>query len=179
MAYRREKTADELDLERRRRDDIDPRVVLRERMTEAESRSQSNAIDEYAASDPASKLRAEAMRRRDPVYSGASRAQFVEGELLPALPPNPDVTHARALLEAGHNMYELIDLMSLPSAQFEVMMNELEEQEMEGAEDIEDAMEKRDMIKYHVSTHTAKAKAANARLSRTFKVRPEEPWSKG
>ena len=31
LTYRREKTAEEMDLERRRRSDIDPRIVLRER----------------------------------------------------------------------------------------------------------------------------------------------------
>jgi hypothetical protein len=176
VPYRREKTAEELDLERRRRDDIDPRVILRERMSAADERAQTSAIEQYASSDPASKLKEEAKRRRDPVYSGATRAQMCDDEELPSLPPNPDVKHAKALLEAGHNIDDLIDLMSLPSAQFEVMMNELEEQSLEGKEDLEAEMEKRELIKYHMSTHTAKAKAANARLSRIFKVIPEEPW---
>ena len=82
-------------------------------------------------------------------------------------------------MEAGHDIEELIDLMSLPSAQFAEMMNELEEQSLEGKEDIEAEMEKREMIKFHASTHTAKMKAGNARLSRLHKVIPEEPWSKG
>jgi len=179
VPYRREKTAGERDLERRRRDDVDERVILRERMSEAEARAQNSAIDEYHSSDPASKLKEEAKRRRDPTISGATRTQFCASELLPALPPNPDVMHAKALLEAGHDKDELLDLMTLPTARFEAMMNELEEQSLEGKEDIVAEMEKRDIIQYHVSTHAAKIKAANLRMSRTFKVVPEEPWIAG
>ena len=138
---------------------------------------QFSAIEQFQSSDPSSKLRQEAKRRRDPAISGALRKQFCDDDILPSLPPNPDVKHAKALLEAGHDLSDLIDLMSLPSAQFEAMINELEEQSLEQKEDISLEMKERGLIKYHASTHTAKDKAANSRLSRISRVMPEEPWS--
>ncbi|GMH62341.1 hypothetical protein TrST_g13754 [Triparma strigata] len=177
VPLKREKTAEEIDLERRRRTDVDKRIILRQRMSQREASQQNSAIEKFANSDPSSKLREEAARRRDPSISGALRKQFCDGQILPAIPPNPDVKHARALMEAGHELDELVDLMSLPSAQFEAMMLELEEQSLEQKEDISLEMKERGLIKFHVSTHTAKAKAANSRLSRINKVIPEEPWS--
>lgn len=177
VPLRREKTAEEVDLERRRREDVDKRIILRARMNQAEARAQFSAIESFKASDPSSKLREEALRRRDPAISGITRKQFCDDDLLPSLPPNPDVKHAKALLESGHKLEDLVDIMSLPSAQFEAMMNELEEQSLEAKEDIEQEMEDRGLVKYHISTHTAKAKAANSRLSRINRVVPEEPWS--
>ena len=176
VSLKREKTAAEIDLERRRRQDIDKRIILRQRMSQMEARQQFSAINKYKASDPSAKLREEALRRRNPVHSGISRKQFCDEAILPSLPPNPDVKQAKALLEAGYEIDDLVDEMSLPSAQFEAMIKELEEQSLEEKEDVDEEMEKRGIIKYHVSTHTAKAKAANARLSRIFKVMPEEPW---
>lgn len=177
VPMKREKTSEELDLERRRRPDVDQRIILRSRMNAMEEKQKNSAIDGFKSSDPSAKLREEANRRRDPAISGSTRKQFCLDELLPALPPNPDVKHAKALLEAGHNIDELVDLMSLPSAQYEAMMNELEEQSLEAKEDIEQEMEDRGLVKYHISTHTAKAKAANSRMSRISRVVPEEPWS--
>ncbi|GMH85276.1 hypothetical protein TL16_g10178 [Triparma laevis f. inornata] len=170
-------TAEEVDLERRRRADVDKRIILRQRMSQREASQQNSAIETFQASDPSSKLRQEAARRRDPSISGALRKQFCEDEILPAIPPNPDVKHAKALMEAGHDFDDLVDLMSLPSAQYEAMMKELEEQSLEQKEDISLEMKERGLIKFHSSTHMAKAKAANSRLSRIHKVIPEEPWS--
>lgn len=170
-------TAEEVDLERRRRADVDKRIILRQRMSQREASQQNSAIETFQASDPSSKLRQEAARRRDPSISGALRKQFCEDEILPAIPPNPDVKHAKALMEAGHDLDDLVDLMSLPSAQYEAMMKELEEQSLEQKEDISLEMKERGLIKFHISTHMAKAKAANSRLSRIHKVIPEEPWS--
>ena len=101
-----------------------------------------------------------------------------DSELLPALPPNPDVKKAFALLEAGHAKEDLCDLMSLPSAQYDIMMNELEEQSLEAVEDIEEEKKKRGHITYHISTHTMKSKEGNERMSRLRRVMPEEPWSR-
>lgn len=178
LTYRKEKTAEELDREKRRRADIDPRVVLRERLNAREESKRKSAIAEYQASDPAEKLKLEAKRRRDPVNSGIARAQLNESELLPALPPNPDVQKAYALLEAGHTKDELCDLMSLPSAQYDIMMTELEEQSLEEAEDIQAEKLKRGHITYHISTHTMKAKEGNSRMSRLRRIMPEEPWNR-
>ena len=178
LTYRREKSKEEIERERRRRADIDPRIVLRERLNAREESKKKSAIAEYSASDPSEKLKIEARRRRDPINSGIARAQINESELLPALPPNPDVKKAFALLEAGHKKEDLADLMSLPSAQYDVMMEELEEQSLEAAEDIEAEKEKRGHVKYHNSTHVARSKLGNERMSRLRRIMPEEPWSR-
>ena len=78
LTFRREKTSEELDRERRRRADIDPRIVLRDRLNAREESKKKSAIAEYAASDPAEKMKLEALRRRDPVNSGIARAQVSE-----------------------------------------------------------------------------------------------------
>jgi len=88
------------------------------------------------------------------------------------------VQKAYALLEAGHTKDELCDLMSLPSAQYDIMMTELEEQSLEEAEDIQAEKLKRGHITYHISTHTMKAKEGNSRMSRLRRIMPEEPWNR-
>ena len=99
----------------------------------------------------------EAKRRRDPINTGIARAQINDSDLLPAVPPNPDLQRAFALLEAGHDKNELSDLMSLPSAQFDVMMAELDEQSLEQCEDVEEEKLRRGIIVYHPSTHVSNA----------------------
>ncbi len=142
-----------------------------------EAKKEFSALaDQEEIVDPSLKLVKEAERRRDPALTGAKRAQLVEAGLLPALPPNPDLKLARAFLEEGYCIDELEDLMSLPSAQFEDVLRELEEQSLEQKSDIEAEKLRRGKLVYHKSTHTSKVKAQNTRMSRIFKVLPELPW---
>jgi hypothetical protein len=68
--------------------------------------------------------------------------------------------------------------MSLPTIQYDAMIEELHDQAMEGAEDVDAALEKRGKKKYHISTHYEQQKKVNNRMSRLRRIVPKDgPWA--